>query len=125
METATLRTSYISDINNVRRKLWETVYSNFESMNLLARCIYEAFNNTGIINRLDFKFENMKIGIDLLRPSSNIEMNTILNIAFDNFVQAMYEAGNINESDYTICSGRTNMLFNLILNTEDKAIITL
>lgn len=125
MESANLRTSCITDINHVRENLWKSAYSNFENMNLLARCIYEAFNNSGIINRLDFKFENLRIGIDLLRPSSNVEMNSILNIAFEQFVNEMHDNGNLSDNDYAICQGKTSMLFNLILNTESKAVVSL
>ena len=122
-----LRVSYVNDITDIRKKLWETAYSEFEYNNILARCIYSAFGNVepDSINRLDFNFNELKFGIDLLKPISNIEMNSILTMAFENFVSEMYKLGNLTKDEYEICSTRTNMLFSLILNTETRAEVTL
>lgn len=131
MESSNLRLSYINDITDIRKKLWETVYSEFDYNNILARCIYDAFGKLepNSVNRLNFKFLdfkfNEKICIDLLKPISNIEMNSILSIAFEDFVSEMYKLGKLTKAEYEICNTRTNMLFSLILNTETKAEITL
>lgn len=131
MESSNLRLSYINDITDIRKKLWETAYSEFEYNNILARCIYDAFGKVepGSVNRLGFKFDDskigLKIGIDLLKPISNIEMNSILSIAFENFVSEMYKLGKLTKTEYEICNTRTNMLFSLILNTETRAEVTL
>jgi len=127
MESSNLRLSYVNDITDIRKKLWETAYSEFEYNNILARCIYGAFGNVepGSVNRLDFKFDELKIGIDLLKPISNIEMNSILSIAFEDFVSEMYKLGKLTKTEYEICNTRTNMLFSLILNTETRAEVTL
>lgn len=127
MESSNLRLSYVNDITDIRKKLWETAYSEFEYNNILARCIYSAFGNVepGSVNRLDFKFDELKIGIDLLKPISNIEMNSILSIAFENFVSEMYKLCKLTKTEYEICNTRTNMLFSLILNTETRAEVTL
>lgn len=122
-----LRVSYVNDITDIRKKLWETAYSEFEYNNILARCIYSAFGNVepDSINRLDFNFNELKFGIDLLKPISNIEMNSILSIAFEDFVSEMYKLGKLTKTEYEICNTRTNMLFSLILNTETRAEVTL
>lgn len=131
MESSNLRLSYINDITDIRKKLWETAYSEFEYNNILARCVYDAFGKVEpcSVNRLSFKFDDskigLKIGIDLLKPISNIEMNSILSIAFENFVSEMYKLGKLTKAEYEICSTRTNMLFSLILNTETRAEVTL
>jgi hypothetical protein len=131
MESSNLRLSYINDITDIRKKLWETAYSEFEYNNILARCVYGAFGKVepDSVNRLSFKFDDskigLKIGIDLLKPISNIEMNSILSIAFENFVSEMYKLGKLTKTEYEICNTRTNMLFSLILNTETRAEVTL
>ena len=127
MESSNLRVSYVNDITDIRKKLWETAYSEFEYNNILARCIYSAFGNVepDSVNRLNFKFDELKIGIDLLKPISNIEMNSILSIAFEEFVSEMYKLGKLTKTEYEICNTRTNMLFSLILNTETRAEVTL
>ena len=88
MESSNLRMSYVNNITDIRKKLWETAYSEFEYNNILARCIYGAFGKVepGSVNQLDFKFNELKFSIDLLKPISNIEMNSILTIAFEDFV---------------------------------------
>jgi hypothetical protein len=127
MESSNLRVSYVNDITDIRKKLWETAYSEFEYNNILARCIYSAFGNVepDSVNRLNFKFDELKIGIDLLKPISNIEMNSILSIAFEEFVSEMYKLGKLTKTEYEICNTRANMLFSLILNTETRAEVTL
>jgi hypothetical protein len=122
-----LRMSYVNDITDIRKKLWETAYSEFEYNNILTRCIYSAFGNVepDSVNRLDFNFNELKFSIDLLKPISNIEMNSILTIAFGDFVSEMYKLGKLTKDEYEICSTRTNMLFSLILNTETRAEVTL
>ena len=127
MESSNLRVSYVNDITDIRKKLWETAYSEFEYNNILARCIYGAFGKVepDSINRLDFKFNELKFSIDLLKPISNIEMNSILTIAFEEFISEMYKLGKLTKTEYEICSTRTNMLFSLILNTETRAEVTL
>jgi hypothetical protein len=127
MESSNLRVSYVNDITDIRKKLWETTYSEFECNNILARCIYGAFGNIepDSVNRLDFKFNELKFSIDLLKPISNIEMNSILTIAFEDFVSEMYKLGKLTKAEYDICSTRANMLFSLILNTETRAEVTL
>ena len=127
MESNNLRVSYVNDITDIRKKLWETAYSEFEYNNILARCIYSAFGNVepDSVNRLDFNFNELKFSIDLLKPISNIEMNSILTMAFENFVSEMYKLDKLTKDEYEICSTRTNMLFSLILNTETRAEVTL
>jgi hypothetical protein len=127
MESNDLRMSYVNDITNIRKKLWKTAYSEFEYNNILARCIYGAFGSVepDSVNRLDFKFNELKFSIDLLKPISNIEMNSILTIAFEEFVSEMYKLGKLTKDEYEICSTRANMLFSLILNTETRAEVTL
>lgn len=127
MESSNLRMSYVNNITDIRKKLWETAYSEFEYNNILARCIYSAFGKVepNSVNQLDFKFNELKFSIDLLKPISNIEMNSILTIAFEDFVSEMYKLGKLTKAEYEICSTRTNMLFSLILNTETRAEVTL
>lgn len=122
-----IRLSLIDDVNNVRRKLWESAYSDFKYNNILTRCLYTAFNSAkpNYINRIDFNFTDLKIGIDLIKPISNIEMNSIITVAFERFVDSMHNEVTINDNEYNIVKGRANMLFSLILNTETKAIISL
>lgn len=127
MESSNLRVSYVNDITDIRKKLWKTAYSEFEYNNILARCVYGAFGNVepDSVNRLDFKFNELKFSIDLLKPISNIEMNSILTIAFEDFVSEMYKLGKLTKTEYEICNTRANMLFSLILNTETRAEVTL
>ena len=128
MESSTIRLSFVNDINTIRKNLWETAYSNVETMNLLAKCLYTAFGslNPSPVLRIDFKFQELKFSVDLARPVSNIEMNTILTIAFEDFVNEMHNTGYLDDKSYEICkSSRANMLFSLILNTETHAEVTL
>lgn len=127
MESSTLRISYVNDITDIRKKLWETAYSEFGCMNTLSKCLYNAFSGVDPypVNQLNFKFDNLTFSIDLLRPVSNIEMNTILSIAFENFVEEMHNLGKLSDNEYNICKLRANMLFSLTLNTETRAEVTL
>lgn len=127
MESSNLRMSYVNGITDIRKKLWETAYSEFEYNNILTKCIHCAFEKVkpDSVNRLDFKFNELKFSIDLLKPISNIEMNSILAIAFEEFVSEMYKLGKLTKAEYEICNSRTNMLFSLILNTETRAEVTL
>jgi hypothetical protein len=124
-QSSTIRLSLVNDITNIRKHLWETAYSNIDTMNTLANCIYGAFGSSGIVQRIDFKFNDLKFSMDLLRPASNIEMNSILTVAFENFVEDMHLSGRLSDKDYDICKTRANMLFSLILNTETRAEVTL
>lgn len=128
MESSTIRLSYVNDINEIRKNLWETAYSNIETMNSLAKCLYAAFGslNPSPVLRINFKFQELKFSVDLARPVSNIEMNTILTVAFEDFVNEMHNTGYLDDKSYEICkSSRSNMLFSLILNTETHAEVTL
>ena len=124
-QSSTIRLSLVNDITNIRKNLWETAYSNIDAMNTLTNCIYGAFGNSGIVQRIDFKFNDLKFSMDLLRPASNIEMNSILTVAFKNFVEDMYLSGHLSDKDYETCKTRANMLFSLTLNTETRAEVTL
>ena len=127
MESSTIRLSFVNDINAIRKKLWETAYSNIETMNSLAKCLYAAFGslNPSPALRIDFKFQELKFSVDLARPVSNIEMNSILTVAFEDFVDEMHNTDYLDDKSYEICKSRTNMLFSLILNTETRAEVTL
>lgn len=128
MESSTIRLSYINDINAIRKNLWETAYSNMETINSLARCLDAAFRtlNPSLALRIDFKLQELKFSIDLARPASNIEMNIILTKAFEDFVNEMHNTGYLDDRSYEICkSSRGNMLFSLILNTDTHAEVTL
>lgn len=131
MET-TIRTSGINDINTIRKKLWETTYSNFVSVDMLKCFINNGLNQYGnntlgknILQEISFDMNNMQIELVLSDIVSNVVLNSILSESFCNYIDWMYERELLNENEYNICKSRTNMLFNLMLNTDTKAVIKL
>lgn len=131
MET-TIRTSGINDINTIRKKLWETTYSNFVSVDMLKCFINNGLNQYGnntlgknILQEISFDMNNMQIELVLSDIVSNVALNSILSESFCNYIDWMYERELLNENEYNICKSRTSMLFNLMLNTDTKAVIKL
>lgn len=131
MET-TIRTSGINDINTIRKKLWETTYSNFVSVDMLKCFINNGLNQYGnntlgknILQEISFDMNNMQIELVLSDIVSNVVLNSILSESFCNYIDWMYERELLNVNEYNICKSRTNMLFNLMLNTDTKAVIKL
>lgn len=131
MET-TIRTSGINDINTIRKKLWETTYSNFVSVDMLKCFINNGLNQYGnntlgknILQEISFDMDNMQIELVLSDIVSNVALNSILSESFCNYIDWMYERELLNENEYNICKSRTSMLFNLMLNTDTKAVIKL
>lgn len=131
MET-TIRTSGINDINTIRKKLWETTYSNFVSVDMLKCFINNGLNQYGnntlgknILQEISFDMNNMQIELILSDIVSNVVLNSILSDSFCNYIDWMYERALLNVNEYNICKNRTNMLFNLMLNTDTKAVIKL
>lgn len=131
MET-TIRTSGINDINTIRKKLWETTYSNFVSVDMLKCFINNGLNQYGnntlgknILQEISFDMDNMQIELVLSDIVSNVALNSILSESFCNYIDWMYERKSLNENEYNICKSRTSMLFNIMLNTDTKAVIKL
>jgi 23S rRNA U2552 (ribose-2'-O)-methylase RlmE/FtsJ len=131
MET-TIRTSGINDINTIRKKLWETTYSSFVSVDMLKCFINNGLNQYGnnalgknILQEISFDMNNMQIELVLSDIVSNVVLNSILSESFCNYIDWMYERELLNVNEYNICKNRTNMLFNLMLNTDTKAVIKL
>jgi 23S rRNA U2552 (ribose-2'-O)-methylase RlmE/FtsJ len=131
MET-TIRTSGINDINTIRKKLWETTYSSFVSVDMLKCFINNGLNQYGnnalgknILQEISFDMNNMQIELVLSDIVSNVVLNSILSESFCNYIDWMYERELLNVNEYNICKSRTNMLFNLMLNTDTKAVIKL
>ena len=131
MET-TIRTSGINNINTIRKKLWETTYSSFVSVDMLKCFINNGLNQYGnntlgknILQEISFDMNNMQIELVLSDIVSNVVLNSILSESFCNYIDWMYERELLNVNEYNICKSRTNMLFNLMLNTDTKAVIKL
>jgi 23S rRNA U2552 (ribose-2'-O)-methylase RlmE/FtsJ len=131
MET-TIRTSGINNINTIRKKLWETTYSNFVSVDMLKCFINNGLNQYGnntlgknILQEISFDMDNMQIELVLSDIVSNVALNSILSESFCNYIDWMYERELLNVNEYNICKSRTSMLFNIMLNTDTKAVIKL
>lgn len=126
METmsSNIRVSKISDINKIRKELWESIYSNFDNLNDLSSCIYKTFGKD-VIDNIDFNFNELSINFNLLRPISNVELNATMTVAYSKFIDNLYYKNKIDDNKYRICSSRPDMLFIITLNTEQSATIKL
>jgi hypothetical protein len=67
----------------------------------------------------------MQIELVLSDIVSNVALNSILSESFCNYIDWMYERKSLDENEYNICKSRTSMLFNIMLNTDTKAVIKL
>jgi len=125
MET-TARPSCINSIYDIKKNLWETVYSNIIYTNSLCHYINLAFNNYGeIAVEVSLDIVDMNIEIGLIKPLSNIEINSLLSIAFNSFIDWLMYKKELTDTEYKMCKSRIDMLYSLTLNTENKAIIKL
>ena len=131
MET-TIRQSYVNDINKIKKKLWESTYSDFASVDKLKYCITAEINRYGnitfnkdILQEITFDMNNMLIELVLTDIISNIALNTIFSEAFCNYIVWIYNKGELDVNEYNICKSRITMMFNLMLNTESRIVIKL
>ena len=131
MET-TMRPSCVNDINEIRRKLWQSTYSEYGSIDMLKCYINTEINRYSnstlgrdIVQEISFDINSMQVELVLTDIVSNVVLNTILSEAFYNYIDWAYGKGLLTIDEYSMCKSRTTMLFNLMLNTESKIVIKL
>lgn len=106
-----IRTSGTVQLNDVRKLLWESIYTNFSNMNSLVNHIRSTFIPHSIDTNFDFT--NMTITLKSTgRPFDKEEAKQNLTNAYREFVKDMYTKGVINNYDYNLC---TPMIENLFL----------
>ena len=105
-----IRTSGTVQLNNVRKLLWESIYTNFSNMNSLVNHIRSTFIPHSIDTNFDFT--NMTITLKSTgRPFDKEEAKQNLTNAYREFVKDMYTKGVINNYDYNLCTPMIENLF--------------
>lgn len=105
-----IRTSGTVQLNDVRKLLWESIYTSFSNMNSLINYIRSIFISHSIDT--DFDFTNMTITLKSTgRPFDKEEAKQNLTNAYKEFVKDMYTKGIINSSDYNLCNPMIEKLF--------------
>ena len=105
-----IRTSGTVQLNDVRKLLWESIYTNFSNMNSLVNHIRSTF----IPHSIDTNFDFAKMTITLKstgRPFDKEEAKQNLTNAYREFVKDMYTKGVINNYDYNLCTPMIENLF--------------
>lgn len=105
-----IRTSGTVKLNDVRKILWESIYTNFSNMNSLVNHIRSTFIPHSIDTNFDFT--NMTITLKSTgRPFDKEEAKQNLTNAYREFVKDMYTKGVINNYDYNLCTPMIENLF--------------
>nr|DAW47772.1 MAG TPA: hypothetical protein [Caudoviricetes sp.] len=105
-----IRTSGTVQLNDVRKLLWESIYTNFSNMNSLVNHIRSTFIPHSIDTNFDFT--NMTITLKSTgRPFDKEEAKQNLTNAYREFVKDMYTKGVINNYDYNLCTPMIENLF--------------
>lgn len=105
-----IRTSGTVQLNDVRKLLWESIYTNFSNMNSLVNHIRSTFIPHSIDTNFDFT--NMTITLKSTgRPFDKEEAKQNLTNAYREFVKDMYTKGIINNYDYNLCTPMIENLF--------------
>lgn len=105
-----IRTSGTVQLNDVRKLLWESIYTNFSNMNSLVNHIRSTFIPHSIDTNFDFA--NMTITLKSTgRPFDKEEAKQNLTNAYREFVKDMYTKGVINNYDYNLCTPMIENLF--------------
>lgn len=105
-----IRTSGTVQLNDVRKLLWESIYTNFSNMNSLVNHIRSTF----IPHSIDTNFDFAKMTITLKskgRPFDKDEAKQNLTNAYREFVKDMYIKGVISNYDYNLCTPMIENLF--------------
>lgn len=105
-----IRTSGTVQLNDVRKLLWESIYTNFSNMNSLVNHIRSTF----IPHSIDTNFDFAKMTITLKskgRPFDKDEAKQNLTNAYREFVKDMYIKGVISNYDYNLCIPMIENLF--------------
>lgn len=110
-----IRTSGTVKLNDVRKILWESIYTNFSNMNSLVNHIRNTFLPYSIDT--DFDFNSMTITLKSKgRPFERDEAKQSLTNAYREFVKDMYTKGVINNYDYNLCTPMIENLFFITFN---------
>ena len=110
-----IRTSGTVRLNDVRKILWESIYTNFSNMNSLVNHIRNAFLPYSIDT--DFDFNKMTITLKSKgRPFEKDEAKQSLTNAYREFVKDMYAKGVINNYNYNLCTPMIENLFFITFN---------
>lgn len=120
----TIKPSHISDVNNIKLKLFESSYKDFTTETTLYRSVFNSLGPTWI-DTCDIDWENMQIKIKLFHPIETIALNAELAIAFENFVSDMFKLGKLSKDEFDVVRYRSNMLFNVVLNNDKDVVVTL
>lgn len=110
-----IRTSNTIQLNDVRKLLWESIYTNFSNMNLLMNHI----KNNFMPNTIDIEFDFINMSITLKskgRPLEKEETKQRLSNAYKKFVNDMYLKGTINNYEYNLCTPIIENLFFITLD---------
>lgn len=123
--SANLHVSKVNDLNDVRRKLWDTAYSNIVIMNEVSKIITNCIGSENI-DTLSYDMANYTITIITTRIMSNVEVTARFNVIFDNIVDILYKKHYaLTNKEYEVCKSRVSLLYNLILNSNNTLIIKL
>lgn len=105
-----IKTSGTIKLSDIRKILWENIYSDFFNMNSLINHIRSSFIPNTV--DADFDFTNMTITLKSKgRPFDEKEDKKNLTDAYRKFVKDMYAKGIINNYAYNLCTPMIEHLF--------------
>lgn len=107
-----VRTSEVTQINDIRLTLWKSIYSSFANMNSLTTHLNENFKPLSL-DGVDYNFEDMSI-ILRLNDKYNFrdgEIETNIKNSYKEFIKDMYSSGKIECETCCECSKRIDSLF--------------
>lgn len=123
------RQSHVTDINDIKKYLWEHIYNNQIYIDMLCQYITMAFDNYSTDMMVVSTFDSTNMAIKVNNENKvvvqTLVVNAILLTAFTSFIDYLRSNMEINDKEYDTCRGRVSMLYNVILNTEQEIIIKL
>lgn len=115
-----IRTSDTSRLNDIRRQLWESIYSDFSNMNTLMDYIKEYFPPNCI--EVSFNFNDMTITIESnSRPLDKEEIEQGFTLSYTKFAGDMYAKGIIDTYEYLYIPRISKNLFFITFNNNGIA----
>lgn len=106
-----VRTSDVSRMMELRKSLWEAIYTNSENMQLFTHYLYNNFIlNTIECGAFDFTNNTLKIKSNG-RPFEYNDINPRIGNAYVCFLKDMLAKNKINKEDYDMCIDNLNMLY--------------
>jgi hypothetical protein len=117
---ATLHTSTIEKMNEVRKQLWTKVYKNPQDTLYLLELLKQNFRDCGV------SIDNMVISIYYSEKIySNSEIECKMWVIMSTFIKILHTNLSIDESMKDICLSNPSLLYNVTLNNNGIIMIKL